>query len=400
MLDADNLDSESNKYEFEKYHPEIKQQILELQTYLWGHDLSLNAAYLAWKYEQNPYLKSLLIYAAMCAGKVVGMVGTYGAKWQVGAPRQPFICPCFGDAVIHPDHRNQGLFQKMMKFALDDLSSTDSKYVFDFSARPEIALVLMMHGWRSPGFFQTAHMTSVQGKMFRWLGNISKLSHFLKPFSRRLRKYIGEPSPDHPGKWNGTFDKLNKNETRSKPDSTSRITIDRLPRPKAMAKLVERIGDDGRIQHVKDERYFGWRFRNPLSRYHFVFWDNPQLEGYLVLQTPTQTDGTRVSFNIVDWEAANMQVLSGLLQAVIRWKTVSNLTLWSSTLSDGKIALLRRQGFDVVNKTGKIADDIQLPTVFARQVCPDASGTDWSLSDRSLLDLNNWNLRMIYSDNY
>ncbi|MGB5619476.1 MAG: hypothetical protein WBM78_21745, partial [Desulfobacterales bacterium] len=193
---------------------------------------------------------------------------------------------------------------------------------------------------------------------------------------------------------------LEKKRTRLKNDSNSRITVEQSPRPKEMAQLVERIGDDGRIQHVKDESYFVWRFQNPLSRYHFVYWDDPQLEGYLALQTPSQGNGTKVSLNVVDWEAASIQVLSGLLQAVFRGRTVTNLTLWSSTLSNEKIALLRRQGFDFVNKTGKIAHDIQLPTLLTRYICQDEPRTEWHLNDRSLLDLFNWNMRMIYSDNY
>ena len=288
----------------------------------------------------------------------------------------------------------------MMTFALDDLSKTDTKYVFDFSARPEIAIVLMMNGWRSPGFLQTAHRTAVQGKIFRWLRDILNLLHFPTSTARRLSGYMRGRSSDGSGQRDRTLDQLENNGMRPHNNSNSQITVERSPRPKAMAKLVERIGDDGRIQHVKDESYFMWRFQNPLSRYHFVFWDDPQLEGYLALQTPYPTYGTKVSLNVVDWEATSIQVLSGLFQAVFRWRTVSNLTLWSSTLSNEKIALLRRQGFDFVNKTGKIAHDIQLPTLFTRSVCPDGSRTDWHLNDRSLLDLFNWNMRMIYSDNY
>jgi len=112
-----------------------------------------------------------------------------------------------------------------------------------------------------------------------------------------------------------------------------------------MAKLVERIGYDGRIQHVKDESFFGWRFQNPFSCYHFVFWDDPQLEGYLAFQTPNGAHGSKMSFNVVDWEATHPEVLSGLLQAVIHWRAASNLTLWSTGLSDEKMAVLRRQGF-------------------------------------------------------
>jgi hypothetical protein len=394
------LDNEFDKYEFVKYRPDLQQQILELQTYLWGQDVSLNSAYLEWKYEQNPYLKFSLIYAAMCAERVVGMVGAYGAKWQVGIPRHTFICPCFGDAVIHPDHRNQGLFRKMMTFALDDLTKTDFKFVFDFSARPEIALVLMMNGWRSPGFFQTAHILTAQGKIFRWLRRILNLFHVSTFTAGRLSGFMCGRSCDRSVQLDRAYDQLQKNGTKYNLNSNSPISVARSPRPKAMAKLVERLADDGRIQHVKDESYFGWRFQNPLSRYHFVFWDDPQLEGYLVLQTPKQTDGTWVSLNVVDWEAANLDILSGLFQAVIRLGAVSDLTLWSSTLSKEKIALLRRQGFSFVNKTGKIAHDIQLPTMFTKYVCPDASRTEWGLSNRSLLDLTNWNMRMIYSDNF
>jgi hypothetical protein len=328
------------------------------------------------------------------------MVGAYGAKWQVGIPRRTYICPCFGDAVIHPDHRNQGLFRKMMTFALDDLSKTDSKYVFDFSARPEIAIVLMMNGWRSPGFLQTAHWMDVRGKIFRWLRNHLNFLPFPASTTRRLSGYLHGRKSDHSGQRDRTHNQFEHNGTRFENNANSRITVERAPRPKAMAKLVKRIGDDGRIQHVKDESYFGWRFQNPLSRYQFVFWDDPRLEGYLTLQVPNQTNGTKVSLNVVDWEATSVQVLSGMLQTVFRWRSVSDLTLWSSTLSSENIALLRRQGFDFINKTGKIAHDIQLPALFTRSVCPDDAGSDWRLNGRSLLDLLNWNMRMIYSDNY
>jgi len=43
-------------YQIVKYSPECKSQILELQKHHWGANEALNAAYLSWKYDQNPYL--------------------------------------------------------------------------------------------------------------------------------------------------------------------------------------------------------------------------------------------------------------------------------------------------------------------------------------------------------
>ena len=43
-------------YEFVRYQPDLKGQVVELQTHLWSPSLALNTAYFEWKYERNPYL--------------------------------------------------------------------------------------------------------------------------------------------------------------------------------------------------------------------------------------------------------------------------------------------------------------------------------------------------------
>ena len=73
-------------YEIVKYTPEFKGQVVELQKHLWGADVALNAAYLEWKYEQNPYEDTPLIHLALCGGEVVGMIGRFGGRWQIGRP--------------------------------------------------------------------------------------------------------------------------------------------------------------------------------------------------------------------------------------------------------------------------------------------------------------------------
>jgi hypothetical protein len=46
-----------------------------------------------------------------------------------------------------------------------------------------------------------------------------------------------------------------------------------------MADLVRRLGHDGRLRHVRDERYLAWRYRNPLYEYRFLVRESDRLEG-------------------------------------------------------------------------------------------------------------------------
>src|SRR5262249_36975392 len=106
-------------YEIKPYVRDFRSQVAGLQRHLWNGSLSRNTAYLAWKYEQNPYLPDPLIYLAVDQGKVVGMRGVFGSCWEIGTER--FVVPCADDFVIAPAHRQRGLFGRIMSAAVTDL---------------------------------------------------------------------------------------------------------------------------------------------------------------------------------------------------------------------------------------------------------------------------------------
>ena len=97
-------------------------------------DLALNAAYLTWKYEQNPYLDEPLIYLALENERVVGMRGFYGTQWQIGRSGQIVVLPCTGDTTIAPEHRNRGLLRQLLRFVQDDEALAAFPYMLSFSA--------------------------------------------------------------------------------------------------------------------------------------------------------------------------------------------------------------------------------------------------------------------------
>ena len=352
-------------YEIVKYHPEFRSQVLELQSHLWGPDVALNAAYLEWKHEHNPYVETPLIYMALCGGQVVGMRGMFGAKWQIGHPSQTFFGPCAGDSVIAPDHRNRGLYRKLTMAALNDLTNSGHTYVFSLSANKIAYCGSLAMGWCGIGTLQVMHRRSVDG-----LSSVSSAE---------------EPHP---------FYFLDRNAAGSQGEASPYVSVEPTPRPEALAELVARIGGDGRMRHVRDQQYFAWRFQNPRAVYRFLFWEDARLEGYLILRKWVYTD--RVGVRIVDWEATNAQVRTDLLQAAIRWGEFAELTIWCATLPNEAKALLQMTGFKQLEDKGGMTR--YLPTVLVRPVRDEMLKGDWVFAGRRLLDLDNWDLRMIYSD--
>jgi GNAT superfamily N-acetyltransferase len=345
-------------YEIVPYRPEFKRQVVELQAHLWGPDLAVNAAHLEWKYERNPYVETPLIYLALHRGQVVGMRGLYGAQWQIGQPCQKWFGLCAGDLVIAPEHRNHGLFTQIMRAAFNDAAGRGHAFIFNLSAGRVTYLGSLAMGWRGIGRLQTM----------------------------RRRGDAGSAEE--------SFQRLDRYGARRWRVAGTHLSVGQAPRPEAMADLVERLGSNGRIRHVRDQQYFAWRFQNPLSVYRFLFWEEGRLEGYLVMRRSVYADRPRV--DIADWEATNDHIRADLLKAAIQWGHFQDLTIWSATLLDEAQTVLRHHGFTPVHAAGPIARD--LPTVLVRPADDGRLEADWVLADRRLLDVENWDLRMIYSD--
>ena len=79
-------------YAVERYRPEHKARVVELQSALWGSDTALNTAYFEWKYEQNPYLDAPLVYLLRAGDEIIGMRGFFGGCWEAGSPPRPSSC--------------------------------------------------------------------------------------------------------------------------------------------------------------------------------------------------------------------------------------------------------------------------------------------------------------------
>lgn len=366
-------------YEILPYRPELKDQVLKLQTHLWSPDLALNAAYFEWKYNQNPYSDRPLIYVALYNGQVVGMRGLMGAAWQRSAANQIFICPCAADVVIHPQHRNRGLFEKLTRAAIRDAADRGYPYAFNLSASKVTVMSSLALGWSSVGGLQT----------MQWC---PRTKYPLKSFVARAKKLLGRKAVGE----RNVFSSLDNNGKRSPRETGACISVQPSPRPEEMCELVERVNGGQSLRHKVDLQYFAWRFRNPFAVYRFLFWSDERLEGFLVLQY--SVNRVRRWVALVDWAASNMRVWSDLLKAALHSGKFAELRIWSSTLPEDAKAVLCEHGFRDLNEPASLKKSP--PTILVTPTTEGILPKNWVLGHRPLLDLNHWDLRMIFSDNY
>jgi hypothetical protein len=374
-------------YQIVPYRPELREQVVRLQRHLWSRTEALNAAYFEWKYERNPYVESPHVYLALHGREVVGMRGLFGARWEHGPPRTTFLGLCADDLVIAPGHRERGVFAQIMRAALDDLADRGHRYVFNLTASPVTLMASLASGWRSTRSLKLLCRSTprrIDPRRFR--GALRWVPWAWRYADRpRLLSSIDERHPFH---W------LDRNATRRRSEVSRRVSLADRPRAEAMAALVERIGHDGRIRHVRDREYFDWRFGNPLCEHRFLFWDEGRLEGYLVLQKSRSLDRDRLRCSIVDWEAGREEARADLLQAAIAWGRFPELVSWSATLPDEARRGLDAQGFVPLDEPGRFLR--HRPSLLVRPTRDEELRGEWMIGPRRLLDLASWDLRMLY----
>lgn len=249
-----------SRYEIVRYRGEHKGRVAALQAHLWSLDAVQATRYLEWKYEQNPYAEEPDIYLAFAGDALVGMRGFYGARWEAGraASRRQWSVPVADDFVIVPEHRNHGLATLIMRTALEDLARRGQRYALNLSGSQVTVMGSLAMGWKSAGPLEPiARAGSSPAQRVR---SMLQRTRLLWRFAESpLLKTAGERDP---------FRQLDRS-ARHRPAGS--VAIERKPRLDAMSELVERLGHDGRIRHLRDREFLAWRFRNPLRLYRFLY---------------------------------------------------------------------------------------------------------------------------------
>jgi GNAT superfamily N-acetyltransferase len=364
-------------YEIVPYGAMHKGQVAALQTHLWSGDLDLAMRYLEWKYEQNPYLPEPLIYLAFSGGELVGMRGFYGATWEAGSPPAGFLVPVADDLVVAPEHRNRGLVTLIMRAAFEDLASRGYQYVLNLSGTPVTVIGSLAMGWKSGGLLEPIMLRQGAERVREVLRDTRLLWRFAE--SPLLRSAGASP-----------FQRLDRMAQRRLPRS---VSVEQEPRLDAMSELVARLGHDGRIRHRRDREYFAWRLRNPLASYRFVYCGDDRLEGYLVLCAAHAPAAAAPRVKLVDLEASDPAVRAELLGAAIDLGRFPELFVWGACLPPDARTMLSARGFSPVGPDRAR----EAPRLLVKSVAQQPPECLWLLGDRTLTELTDWDLRMLYA---
>lgn len=369
----------STPCEIVRYTPAHKRQVAQLETQLWYSDLPLAVRYIEWKYEQNPYASEPEIYLAFLGGKLVGVRGFYGSRWEagVGASRVVSTIPVADDLIVAPEHRNRGVVTQIMRAALQDLAQRGHRYVLNLSGGQITVMGSLAMGWKSAGPLE-AIGRAPRTAITRVRSALQKARFFWRFAESPLLRSGAERRP---------FRRLDAAARRGGP-----VAIAREPRVEAMSELVERLGWDGRIRHVRDPEFFGWRFGSPLASYRFLYVGGDRLEGYLVLRAPHQSIQVRTPVKIVDLEGSSAEVRSALLETAIDSGGFPGLYAWGATLPVDARDRLSALGFHPVHLEARAHG---CPCVLVKAIGPDSTTSSWELGGRRLTDLADWDLRML-----
>ena len=320
-------------YEVIAYRPEFKDQVVAL----YGDAFRLAPLecrrYLEWKHERNPYIREPTLFVARDGhGSILGMRGFYGTCWKVAGQR--IVIPCADDFAIVPGERNKGLMTGIMRAAIEALAQRGYSQLLNASGGMVTVLQSLAMGWQSLGPMEAVARLSPRERIRRTLRKLAEGKPFVWRFARE--KAHGDAA---------CFVRLDRSGRRSASRGGS-VVVGSLPRPEAMAQLVDRRPDDGRIGHVRDAAFFRWRFDNPAREYRFLYHERDgDLAGFLIVGRSRSYRPNKPPFNIVDWEARTENVRAELLDMALAWGRFPLIGTWSASLSSSGRKMLTDHGF-------------------------------------------------------
>jgi GNAT superfamily N-acetyltransferase len=234
----------------------------------------------------------------MLGDEVVGTLGAYGVRW-IGANGATFASHGGSDLVVRPQDRKRALAQRLFEALTDDLGARGHRYIVGLSASRITHLVLVRQGWVPVVEFAYAERPAPARR--------------LPDFVARLRR-------------------------------PRAISIEPVVRSSEMAQLRALAAPPSEaIRHVRDESFYDWRFRNPFSRYRFLYWhESSTLAAYLVIQQRSAAPG-RIA--LVDWAFLSPEAMTGLVRAALDLAGTVPAVVTLGGHSEVERAIFREAGF-------------------------------------------------------
>jgi len=372
--------------EITRHSDDFEDQIgrmARLKTANWGLDPDVFRSYVKWNYADRPESVRPIVYFASSGGETIAMRAIYETSWRVkgGAGRHQILCS--GDLLILEAHRGRGIYRELTGFVMDDLANSGAGYLLSMNPTPRNAAISLSSGWKGLG--EIAPMK----KEFRTPGRkaLELVRKIAEPHARKLLTESGV----------GFIRRMRKPKNSRRISSVggkvaglpAYVTVDTSPRPAEMAALVEATLPENKLTPLRDERFFRWRYNNPLSDYLFLYYNDGGLKGYLVLQSHVYSMEYGGSRNILELEGSDSRVKTVLLKALLSLVNSGTISIWGSMLDEAGREYLLSEGFgdDSAKGTGGSPHTVMLR--------PFGEGNDEvRFRGLNLLDAKSWDFIM------
>lgn len=370
--------------ELVRYAPRHREGVAALQRRLWSTDPTLNARFLDWRYGATTPDGESLVFLLLHDGVPVAMRALHGAYWRAGnaaAPRQVFLSD---DLVIERGFEGRGLFAVLTAAMRAELVARGHDFFLGLSALRVTRHQSLKFGAHAVGPMQplgrlggaTRALDAIRAvaarspAIWRWSSGVTAYERAAAFFSRLDAAMA-------PG-WRAA--------------SGADILVEADVPAAELADFVAALPGDDRIRRVRDERFFAWRYANPLHEYRCVrAVRNGRLCGYLIVERALSGLANPRRSHIADWEAESAEVRADLLRFVLEAGRPVELVTWQEASgAEGRriLADCRFRPVDAAQtKRG-------LPSILVWPVVPDADPARLRLGDRSLLDPASWDLRL------
>ncbi len=306
--------------------PDDNDKIAALDAQLMGAGRRLCRRYLEWKYHENPFIESPLFFVVRLDDEIVAIRGMYGTCWNLGPGREHEVLPHADDLIIHPDHRNKGLFLRMHQAMVGAAGARGYQAILNLTGGTATQELSLVCGYQALGELERTYQPVVSG---------FPLLRRAEGRAVRALRQRGLSSPAFA--WGVSVNGLCRRIASS---ANSQVEVTSRADFPEMSALSESQAS-GSLRALRTEAFLRWRLRNPDRVYRFVYWRDSRLRGYVVLAWDW-IHPHRVM--IADYAADDDAVLCELFR-IVGAPADTECVMLATTQSDSHQQMARTAGF-------------------------------------------------------
>lgn len=227
----------ADSYTIRPYRPGDFEAYLDLFHDVW--DWTPSREWFEWRYD-SPYVDDVTMVVADLDGTLVGAEPFIPYRLRAGSTTVLGYQPA--DAMVHPDHRRNGLLTRMTEHALDRYRTAEPALFYNFP-NEMIKSAYLRLGWSEVGHMTTYFRIQNPAALFDSVGvrapaTVDRMVDGLARSYLRVRDRLGRGGDE--------FD-VGRHEE--------------IPVEQLTSLYAEHVPE--RIHAVRDRAYYHWRFTNP-----------------------------------------------------------------------------------------------------------------------------------------